>query len=170
MLAELVEQEKRAAKEEIKRHAKKLEFLTQANKSKNDKIRELQETSRVHKERCDILQRRSEELEDIVKKAESLLITLDHSFNELTSLNMHPHFRPLSKDRLDEIADRKKKHQECLVKLRNDYEQQNRELEALEGEIDPGDEVKLVEDRGEPEEVRGKEDLQDSLEEDSDRD
>ena len=42
---------------------------------------------RLHKEKTDLLQRRTDELEDIVKKAESLLITLDHSFNELISMS-----------------------------------------------------------------------------------
>ena len=81
------EQEKRANREEIKRQSKKFEFLTQANKSKNDKIRQLQESTRIQREKSEILQHRSEELEDIVKKAESLLITLDHSFNELISMS-----------------------------------------------------------------------------------
>jgi hypothetical protein len=86
-MSDTFEQEKRANREEIKRQSKKFEFLTQANKSKNDKIRQLQESSRIQREKSDILQHRSEELEDIVKKAESLLITLDHSFNELISMS-----------------------------------------------------------------------------------
>jgi len=175
-IADSFEQERRASREEAKRQTKKFEFLTQANKSKNDKIRQLQEASRIHREKCDVLQHRSEELEDIVKKAESLLITLDHSFNELISMStvhsdMHPHFRPLSKEKMEEISDRKKKHQECLVKLRSDYEDQNKQLEALEGEIEQPETANLIsEGRGEQQEEREKEDLQDSLEEDSDRD
>lgn len=86
-MSDTFEQEKRANREEIKRQSKKFEFLTQANKSKNDKIRQLQESTRIQREKSDILQHRSEELEDIVKKAESLLITLDHSFNELISMS-----------------------------------------------------------------------------------
>jgi hypothetical protein len=85
---------------------------------------------------------------------------------------MHPHFRPLSKEKMEEISDRKKKHQECLVKLRSDYEDQNKQLESLEGEIEPPEAANLIsEGRGpDPPEEREKEDLQDSLEEDSDRD
>lgn len=86
-MSDTFEQEKRVNREEIKRQSKKFDFLTQANKSKNDKIRQLQESTRIQREKSEILQRRSEELEDIVKKAESLLITLDHSFNELISMS-----------------------------------------------------------------------------------
>ena len=87
---------------------------------------------------------------------------------------MHPHFRPLSKEKLDEISDRKKKHQECLVKLRSAYEDENKQLELIdealedhsEGAKDMADDLRpKLEDQ-----VEEKADnLQDSLEEESDQ-
>jgi hypothetical protein len=86
-ITELLDQEKRSTKDESRRLAKKIDFLERANKHRNDRISQLQVLDRLHKEKTDLLQRRTDELEDIVKKAESLLITLDHSFNELISMS-----------------------------------------------------------------------------------
>lgn len=49
---------------------------------------------------------------------------------------MHPHFKPLSKEKLEEMTDRKKTHQDTLVDLRTSYELQNRDLEAIDSELD----------------------------------
>ena len=121
----------------------------------------------MNREKTEVLQKRTEELEDIVKKAESLLITLDHSFNELISLSkvhtdMHPHFKPLSKEKQEEMADRKKKHQDCLVDLRTTYEDQNKVLEELDGEMESL--VTTVKRLAEEDQFDREEDLQDSLE------
>lgn len=39
------------------------------------------------KEKGKILKDRNDSLEDMVKKAESLLITLDHAFNEIVTMS-----------------------------------------------------------------------------------
>ena len=68
------------------------------------------------------MNRKIEALEDLVKKAESLLITLDHSLTETISMNLHSNFKGLSKERIEEITERKKKHHETLLKVRSMYE------------------------------------------------
>lgn len=83
----LLEKEKRSTKDESRRQAKQIDFLERANKFRGERIQVLQEHDRLYREKTDIVLKRTDELEDIVKKAESLLITLDHSYNELISLS-----------------------------------------------------------------------------------
>jgi hypothetical protein len=81
---------------------------------------------------------------------------------------MHPHFKPLGKEKLDEISDRKKKHQECLIKLRMAYEEENKQLEAIDETLE--EQAETVKTLPVDDQLDKEEDLQDSLEEDSDQD
>jgi len=83
--AALLDKGKRSTKDESRRQAKQIDFLERANKFRLERIQVLQEQDRLYCEKTDIVLQRTDELEDIVKKAESLLITLDHSYNELIS-------------------------------------------------------------------------------------
>lgn len=96
--------------------------------------------SQLVKERGKILAERNETLEDMVKKAESLLITLDHALNEVNSMSNSnaahaPQYRGLPRDKLLEVNQRKAKHQESLSKLREFYEGSLQQQQRIEQEI-----------------------------------
>jgi len=76
---------------------------------------------------------------------------------------LHPHFKPLSKEKLEDLRNRKASHQECLVHLRTVYEQENREIEAIDACLD--EHLQTIKTLAEQDQQGRVDDLQDSLEE-----
>ena len=76
---------------------------------------------------------------------------------------MHPHFKPLSKGKLEDLRNRKTSHQECLANLRTVYEQENREIEAIDAQLD--EYLQTIKTLAEQDQQERMEDIQDSLEE-----
>lgn len=139
-LQERLKLEKRATGEQGVRLARKIRDLKEGNRLKVAQIAALERMQELRQQRMAIMQQRGAVLEEIIKVAETLLITLDSSFNEVISksrryIDTHPGFKPLTRGKLDDISERKKNHQECLLDLRRAYENETRQLQHYDLQI-----------------------------------
>mmetsp|Transcript_16705 Transcript_16705/g.16622 ORF Transcript_16705/g.16622 Transcript_16705/m.16622 type:complete len:261 (+) Transcript_16705:586-1368(+) len=156
VLSDQIEQESRESAKQAKILTEKIAVLEARDKQKTAEISSIKNLLDLQTKREKTLIDRTDKLEDAVKKAESLLITLDHSFAEMVALNNQGQLRGLTKERIEEISQRKKRHQESLVKLREFYMKHVKEPEENDKQIDENAE----------ESQEDKDSLQDSLEED----
>ena len=89
------------------------------------------------KDKSDILKSQGDRLEDLVKKAESLLITMDHFYSEITHISPNTSLLPsVVLQILKSISSHKSNHHSSLVTLRNFYEKVFDELENIEDKIE----------------------------------
>ena len=115
------------------------------------------------KEKAEILESQGDRLEDLVKKAESLLITMDHFYSEMTHIVPNTSLLPPAVLKImKSISSHKSNHHSTLVSLRNFYEKVFYELENIENKIEIVN--KNVENLGLDYDLNNEE-LQDSLEE-----
>ena len=121
-LAEKLDHQTRENRELQINLGNKIAHLESINKKKSLEIESIKKSHTMTDQKDKLMIERVEKLEDMVKKAESLLITLDHSFAEMIAMNAGTQIRGLSKERMDDIALRKRKHQESLIKLREFYQ------------------------------------------------
>lgn len=131
-LAEKLEQQSRVNREQQEDYGNRIMQLEVVNRKKTLELESIKKTYVSNDKKERILMERTEKLEDMVKKAESLLITLDHSFAEMIAMNAGTQIRGLSKERMDDIALRKRKHQESLIRLREFYQNSIEESDNIE--------------------------------------
>ena len=134
-LAEKLEFQIRENKEQQTSFGNKISQLENINKKKTMELENIKKHHSLNEKREKMLIERTEKLEDMVKKAESLLITLDHSFAEMIAMNAGNQIQGLSKERMDDIALRKRKHQESLIRLREFYQHSIEESDNIESEM-----------------------------------
>lgn len=134
-LTDTLEQEAKKIQEEenfLKKEISSLEESETLNKQQVKKLKKdiqsLESTGEKHKAKV-------EALEDLVKKAETLLITLDHSLNEVMTVNSQQRIKGLSNKRIQEINERRQKHYQALIKLRDTYEGYLKESQAIEEQL-----------------------------------
>ena len=160
-LAEKLEQQVRENKDQQAVYGNKIAGLEAANKKKALELEGIKKLHITNDKKERVLLERTEKLEDMVKKAESLLITLDHSFAEMIAMNAGNQIRGLSKERMDDIALRKRKHQESLIRLREFYQNSIEESDNIERSMKEEENEESY--RDDPEE--GQDSLEDSLDE-----
>ncbi len=89
------------------------------------------------KEKAGIIQGQGDRLEDLVKKAESLLITMDHFYSEITQMLPNSSLLPPTVIQIMKtISSHKTNHHASLVDLRGFYEKVFDELENIEDRIE----------------------------------
>lgn len=108
--------------------------LEQAQSSWRDRAEQLTIVSTLKKKKEDLMISRVEDLEDLVKKAEILLITLDHTFQEMFSHKKVS--ASITKETIEMIEERKKLHKESLIHMKSLYQSTTEELAELDRKID----------------------------------
>mmetsp|Transcript_32056 Transcript_32056/g.55298 ORF Transcript_32056/g.55298 Transcript_32056/m.55298 type:complete len:554 (+) Transcript_32056:487-2148(+) len=127
--------EREQAQKQLVQMNMKLDISKNRVQEQNEELQLQAKAAEMLKAKHVLLDKRAEQLELMVKKAESLLITLDASYNEVITLNAGSGFRPLRPDKQTELNSRKKKHQDKLMQVRTRYQDLATQLETLEAQI-----------------------------------
>jgi hypothetical protein len=114
---------------------KKLDLLEQEVAHKEERLETSEELLDLLRQKETVLSQRADDLEDLVKKAETLLITLDFAFHEVIKTNQSVGFRSLPRDKLLTLEERKKQHSQGLTTTRGHYQETIMEQEALDSQI-----------------------------------
>ncbi|CAG9325201.1 unnamed protein product [Blepharisma stoltei] len=113
--------------------------INRLEESKREKIDEgfmLRKETENKEKRYKLFVGRLEVLEDLIKKSESLLISVDSIFNEVIADNAGPNFVCLNKEKMGEIDDSRALHQESIKQLKNFIEKQGNRIEELSVKIE----------------------------------
>jgi predicted RNase H-like nuclease (RuvC/YqgF family) len=134
-LEEQRQYEQQLSRDQQRQIKKKLDLLEQEVAHKEERLETSEELLDLLRQKETVLSQRADDLEDLVKKAETLLITLDFAFHEVIKTNQSVGFRTLSRDKQLTLEERRKQHSQGLTMTRGHYQETIMEQEALDSQI-----------------------------------
>mmetsp|Transcript_5292 Transcript_5292/g.9715 ORF Transcript_5292/g.9715 Transcript_5292/m.9715 type:complete len:519 (+) Transcript_5292:82-1638(+) len=134
LLALELDKERQRSNDVSSKLAVQIQTLEQSQNTWRDRFEQLTTIVSLKKKKEDLMQGRVEDLEDLVKKAEILLITLDHTFNEIVSQKKVS--SSIAKETLEMIEERKKLHKESLMHMKSLYQATTEEIAELDRKIE----------------------------------
>lgn len=132
----------------IKDMSNQIQKLEKQKSEKIDEAFKLRKSTENKEKEYKLFMGRLDVLEDLLKKTESLLISIDSIFNETITKNAGPTFICLNKEKMGEIGDAKVVHQQSLIDLRTYIESQGNIIQDYNNKIavSERDVVELEED------------------------
>jgi hypothetical protein len=102
---------------------------------KTERLEVSQELLVLHRQKEALMAQRVSDLEDLVKRAEALQITLDNSYHEVISINQNFGFKSLPREKLLALESIKSVHKQELASTRDHYKETVAEQQALDGQL-----------------------------------